>query len=480
MNNSYPPIGGAGASVAPPQITAFGEASVAQKTPEIQIKAEYNSLSEVRSVAVAGATTGAAGGQFFASTGIDPNGLAAIFTDRQIISRPGQGSELILTAMFTEPVADSRQIAGAATASDGMLFGYKGIEFGVFFQHNGLVVIEELTITTSESGDETASVGVNGVVYDVDITSGTEAHNAFEIAASLNAQVPLYNFTQNGSTVVARAILDLPKVSTFTFSSPGTAVAVWAPISEGVPREEKFIKQSDWNAQAVFQQPVNQFLLNRYCIVFNGSVDYYIEDGATGRYVLVHREVHTNIETDPMFSIAAFRLVWGVQNEGGTTNLTVSGSEASAFNQGERRQITETKSAFNTATGIGLAATNILSIRCREVFGTKVNLGRIIIKAITAFTDGNNGAIVQVRKGVTFATDTNFVYKDKEDSIAEIEINPIEVSGGELISAYPSADPPDAFDSLILPGEVLTISMNIPSVGQSSTMSSSSTWEEDK
>ena len=126
------------------QATAFGELSVAQKDPEFQINAQYNNLSDVRVIEVSGATATAANGQFVASSGTNAAGLAAIFTDRQIISKVGQGSEIILTAMFDTPVADCLQQAGAATAMDALFFGYNDLTFGVFYEHNGLVLIEEL------------------------------------------------------------------------------------------------------------------------------------------------------------------------------------------------------------------------------------------------------------------------------------------------------------------------------------------------
>ena len=461
--------------------TAFDELQVAQRDPEIQINAEYSTPSEVRTI-VFGGTAVVEDGQFTATTGTGSGGFGAIFTDRQIISRPGQGSEVIYTARFNEPAADSRQVAGPSTASDSMFFGYEGLEFGVFFNHGGKVIVEELTITTPAGGSESTTITINGTGYTVPITSGTAEHNAFEISESLNSQVPLYNFTQNGATVVARSVLAAPESGSFSFSSPGDAVATWSQVSDGIVREQEFTAQADWSEGVIFQQPLDTSNINRYKIVHNGSVDYYIEDGITGLYSLVHRKVHTNVETTPMFSAASFRISWSASNLGNTTNLSISGTEAAAFNQGERQQIKATRAAFNTDTAVGTTATNIISIRCREVFGDKVNLGRIIPMGVSAFTDGNKGAIVQIRKGVTFASETNFSYIDKEGSIAEVETSQIEVSGGELLAAIvigsATSGGTSEFNNLVLPGEVLTISMNVPSAA-AADMSASLTWEED-
>lgn len=98
-------------------------------------------------------------------------------------------------------------VAGAATASDVIAFGYEGAEFGVFYTHNGAVVVYELQVTGAAAGAENATVTINGTGYTVPLTAGTVELNAYEIATSLNAQVPVYNFSQNGDTVVLRSIL---------------------------------------------------------------------------------------------------------------------------------------------------------------------------------------------------------------------------------------------------------------------------------
>lgn len=462
------------------QTTAFSELAVAQRDPEFQISAQYNSLSDVRVIETGGATATAAGGKFVASSGTGANDIAAIFTDKQIISRPGQGSEVIFTAIFDTPVTDNLQQAGPATAMDALFFGYTGTDFGVSYEHNGLVLIEELTITTPAGGAESTTITIDGTGYTVPITAGTVEHNAFEIAASLETQVALFNFTQNGGTVVARSIFPFAATGAFAFSSPGVAIASWVQISDGRPRTVEFIAQADWNGDDL-SQTLDPQKLNRYKIVFNGSIDYYIEDGVTGLYVLVHRRIHTNTETEALFSVSAFRVVWGVTNQGNTTNIDVAGIEASAFNQGLRQMLLGTKSKFNTELSIGATATNIVSIRCREVFGTKVNLGRIILKEATAFTDGNKGAIVQVCVGVTFATDTNFQYLDKDSSIAEFETTAITVSGGECIASFPIGSAGDGrlLSEVLLPGVTVTVSMHVPS-GANADMDASIIWEEDK
>ena len=461
------------------QKTAFGELTVANKDPEIQVSAQYNTSGEMRSVVSTG-TTEIVGGEFVANSGTTANGFAAIFTDRQVIARPGQGSEILFTARFDEGLAGSRQSAGPSTASDSMFFAFEDEVFGIRFNHGGLVIIEELQITTPASGAESTTVTIDGTAFTVPITAGTVQHNAFEIAESLNTQLPLYRFTQNDDTVVARSVLAAAETGSFAFSSPGDAVGAWTQVSPGAAPDGEFTPQSQWSEnQFPALIPTN---INTYKIVHNGDVCYHILDALTNEYVLVHREIHTNTEQTPMFSTAAFRITWASQNLTNTIDHAVRGTFAAAFNQGEREQIRETESAFTSEVSAGTTAINILTIRCREVFGTKVHLGRFIPVGLSASTDGTKGAIIQVIKNAVFANETDYSYNDKATSIVEIDRTPSVVSGGKvLISIVITTGVSlgrESFKNLLLPGETLTIAMRVPSAA-AADMNASLVWEED-
>jgi len=466
------------------QQTAFGELTTALKDPEIQVSAQYDTSDLVREVTVAGGTTGITGGEFFANSGTDPAGIAAIFTDNQIISKPGQGVEILMGARFDAGAVDSRQSAGASTASDGISFGFESEEFGVFFIHDGRVQVEELTVTNpTGGGGENATVTVNGTGYTVPLTSGTVQHNAAEIADSLNSQVALYNFSQNNDQVVCRSIFAAPESGAFSFTG-STAAASWSQVSDGVSSIEEFFPQTKWNGDQVLTGDfiLDPTMINTYKIVHNGDISYYVLNGATEEFILVHRVVHANTEQTPMFSTSSFRLAWTSTNRGGTSEMTARGTFAAAFNQGVRTQTIGTESAFNTESSVGSTPTSILNIRCREVFGTKVNLGRMLPIGITAATDGNKGAIVQVIKNATFADDLNFQYQNKEGSIAEIDKTATDVTGGDVLTSLAIIGSISLgaaiFKNILLPGDTVSLVMNVPS-GAGADMNASIIWEED-
>ena len=275
-------------------------------------------------------------------------------------------------------------------------------------------------------------------------------------------------------------MLAAPETGSFLFSSPGDAVGAWTQISPGAAADGEFTPQSQWSEnQFPALIPTN---INTYKIVHNGDVCYHILDGITDEYVLVHREIHTNTEQTPMFSTAAFRITWASQNLTNTIDRAVRGTFAAAFNQGEREQIRETESAVTSEVSAGTTAINILTIRCREVLGTKVHLGRFIPVGLSSSTDGTKGAIIQVIKNAVFANETDSSYNDKATSIVEIDRTPSVVSGGKvLISIVITTGVSlgrESFKNLLLPGDTLTIAMRVPSAA-AADMNASMVWDED-
>jgi hypothetical protein len=103
------------------------------------------------------------------------------------------------------------------------------------------------------------------------------------------------------------------------------------------------------------------------------------------------------------------------------------------------------------------------------------------LREVGAFTDATKGAVVQICRGQTFTGETDFHYIDKEGSIAEYEDSALLVTGGQCIASFPvgASAVEEHLEELILPGEIITISMNIASGGGTASMDASMVWEED-
>jgi hypothetical protein len=448
---------------------AFGGLSVTEEDPEVQINAQYNTPSGIRTITIDTGTTDIVGGEYKASSGANVGGIAAIFSDKQLISRAGQGSLVRISARF--PDAADFSLAGPATASDRMNFGYSNGVFGINQAFLGEVIVQVLTLTVAAGGAENATVTVNGQPFVVPLTAGTIPHNCNEIADFINSATTLYNLTQNGDTVVLRSVFAAPAAGAFTFSSDGTAIAAWVSLSDGALPEEDFIPQADWNVKTrisaspdVNLVPAN---INYYSFQYNGTIDYFVQDTKTGEDILVHKHRYPNTRTKPMFSVASFRIAWSVRNLTTAGNANIFGSVGSGFTEGERQQTKSSMSVDASNPSVGAASTNIISLRCREVFGTKVNLGRIIPKLVLGTTESSKGAVIEICKGVTFLGDTDFSYRNEATSIAEIDTTDNLVIGGECIASIPvNVTNPAEFDlssikETILPGEILTVAMRV-------------------
>jgi hypothetical protein len=303
--------------------------------------------------------------------------------------------------------------------------------------------------------------------------------NAFEIAESLNSQVALFNFSQNDDTVVLRSVFSGPETGAFTFSS-GTAAGTFTQLGAGLTAIRNFTEQSKWNEDT--KPDLDPAKTNYYSASHNGDIKYYVQDERTGSEILVHRQRLPNTLTSPIFGNTSFRMVWSVSNTGSTTPVTIRGGHASAFVEGLKKMRLPTHSATGSATGVGTTLTNIATIRNRQVFGDKVNLGRIIPSVVSAFSEGAKGTEIAVFLDADVAGVTDFSYIDKGESIAEIDRTPGAVTGGTLLVSKVFLADTEVnlliFNDIIQSGSSLTIAMRVIQ-NPVADMGGAGVWEEE-
>lgn len=469
------------------QVTAYNELITAQLTPVVQVSAQYNQPVGVGSFIIGGGTTTVSGGEYVVSTDTGADDFAVTNSIDQVISRAAQGSCSRFTARFSTPQPNSRMTAGVVSTGDSIEFGYLGADFGVFYDHDGLNGIQELEVTTPASGSENASITLDGTLFTVPLTSGTVEENATEIVASLTSQTPFFIFSQNEGTVVIKGLFSSAQVGVFSFSS-STAIASYTQIELGAPVVSEFTSQANWSED--IKADLDPSKINYYTVRWNGDAEYFIQDSESKADILVHKTNLLNTKTTPIFSINSFRLGWNALNTGNTTPITVSGSQGAAFNEGVRFLSVPTNSTINSdVIGVGTTLTNILTLRGRDVFGNKNNLGVILAFSVSASCTGNNkNAIIELIKNAdltTGALQPNYKYHNKDDSIAEVSTVASTVTGGqqllvELLSpeTQKRLTAGDAVDGLAQ-GETLTIAMRVTS-GSAGDMSATMGWKEDK
>ena len=477
--------------------TAYDEVRGSEDTPVTQISASYGLLNLTLTVLDSGASGSntVVNDLFTCQTGVAADGLASILSLRQLAARPGQGILERIDAIFSVGVADSIQGAGLITSENSYAFGFVGTAFGIIHAHGGVSEEQELTITVPAAGAETATITINGNPFSVPLTAGTVQHNAFEIANSLQAQVTNYNFTSNDDQVVAQSLLAGPQ-GAFAFSSTGAAVAAWVQEHAGVSSIIEFFAQSSWNVDDRLTETIpstntklDPLKGNLYQIQINsnfGAVNFFIEDSTTGVFVLVHQIREANLNTLPNVTNQAFRLGWFVNNTGNTTNLTVSGNAASGFIEGKLKRSTPPRAEDQNQLAVGTALTNIITFRNRIHFGGKVNRVEILPILATLSSQTNKSAFFEIRFEPNFGGDLDFFYIDKDNSVMEIAIDAVTVSGGTLIAAITVVagssellefNIREDLELVQFPGGVFSIAARVSS-GAAADMQATGTWAE--
>jgi len=478
------------------QKTAYGENRSSEDTTLAQINATYGLLDLTLTVtdAAASGTATVANDLFTCQTGNAADGLASILTLSQSKTRPGQGADHIIDAIFSPGVALNQQAAGLITSENSYVFAFLGTFFGVATAHGGVSENQDLTITTPAAGSETASITIDGTVFSVPLTNvpPTVQHNAFEIAKSLNAQVANYDFTSNDDQVVAQSVLAGPQ-GAFAFTS-ATAVAAWVQEHAGVSAIVDFIPQASWNVDKRLKGSATEILDpltgNVYRIQLGsnfGAVNFFLEDNDTGSKVLVHRIKNANKNTLPNVTNQTFRLGWLSQNFGNTSNVTISGNSAGAFLEGKIKRSTPPRTEDNEQLAVGTELTNIIAFRPRIHFGGKVNRNAVIPTSASLSTQTNKSAFFEIVANPTFGGDLDFSYVDKENSIMEFATDAVSVTGGRLLggrtvvsgsSELIDFNETDLREFIALPGVVFSIASRVSS-GAAADMQVLASWLED-
>jgi hypothetical protein len=446
-------------------LSAFGEISVAENTPRVQMAANYGIVDKAF-VLKTGTATVVAEDSLFKATVNAAGETAAALSKHQITYRPGQGAINPYTAIFAPATPGSEQVAGFISATDGFGFGYNPDgEFGVLHSHDGKTEIQELTVTTPAVGAENATVTINDTPYTVPLTVGTIEHNAREIAASLLAQVPAYDFTSNGAQVVAASQISAVQ-GAFAFSS-STAVAAWSQVEAGVAVTNDWTAIADWNQYV--PPDLNPQKGNVYKIQFQflgfGGIEYYVENPKTAQFDLVHRIEYPNKNILPSVTNPTFRLGWAITNLTNSTPLTISGASTAGFIEGKIVLTEDPITVEGTTATLAQTKTALLTIRNRTILNEQRNRAELFQLKVAASTDSSKGAIVEVLKFSDLPDpDIQFEYFDKDKSITEVSYDQYAVTGGRIIDAETVSINGGRIDlaaqeAHLLPGEYLVVAM---------------------
>lgn len=422
--------------ISPNSVSAYGDAYDVEFIPKISGSSVYGFLpSNFRTFTASGGAAGVVDNMFECSTGTTQFAYGTIQSFRTLNYKVGQGAGCRFGAIFpSTPVAGVWIGVGLFNIGDEVSFGYNGVDFGTFHRHGGRAEVQHLQITGAAGGSETAAVTIDGTLYSIPITTGTVQHNAFEIAAYLEANIVGWEVEQLDDEVILVATSDGDKVGAFTFVS-ATATGAYTEVTAGVTKVSDFTAQSDWNAEVVAGFDPTKG--NNYQILFKdgfGDIDYYIEDPTLGILVKVHTQHWGNLQTTANLHNPSLRMGCYAASIAATTDVKVRVTDMAAFVLGSDVRTRNPRGVDHTKS-IGTTLTNLLTLRNAREYNGHVNQVEINPLSLSLSNDGTKTAIFELYAGATIGGETNFQAVGT-NLVSELDIAGTTVTGGRFITAF--------------------------------------------
>lgn len=155
--------------------TAFGELSVAEITPIMQLYFSYNNNPQYTKTYISGSgTVTNSNSMAVVSSGSSINSNATFHTIKPIKYKSGQGLNIKFTAVFTNGIIGNDQLIGGFDSSDGLGFGFNNTDFGIFKRKSTVTEWIKQTDWNIDTLDGNGNSGLN-------INFGNGYGNVFQI-----------------------------------------------------------------------------------------------------------------------------------------------------------------------------------------------------------------------------------------------------------------------------------------------------------
>jgi hypothetical protein len=197
-----------------------------------------------------------------------------------------------------------------------------------------------------------------------------------------------------------------------------------------------------------------------------GQQLFFIEDAETGNFINVHAIKYANNNTVPSLLNPSFPIMWSIENTTNATNMTLYGSSCAAEIEGEVQYLGPRNSLANDKTSIGTTLTNILTIRNKTTFASKVNKTSIQVLNHNIAVDGTKSSIVELVKNATIGGSPSYTDVSTNTSVIEYDTAGTTVTGGQILSVStlaPISSISENDNFFIYPGETLTLAVRATS-----------------
>lgn len=441
--------------------TAFGELSVAELSPVVQLQFPYNINTDQIEIRNNNGASSVVDNMANLSTGAGANQSSTILSKTPIKYNSGQGGLVRGSPKYTLGVANSTQYWGIGNSTDGYFFGYNGTEFGILRRQGGLPEVRRLAITTASNTNEDITINLNGVAEIVAVTAAgaddaaTRVTTANEIAAhdfsNVGAGWEVHNM---GANIFFTSYADgADKTSTYSLvNGGGEAVGAFTRPLAGVAAIETIIKQTDWNHDRL--SPANVGIPDnnnpsgmtldptkgnvyqiRYQWLGFGAQDFFIENSITGVFVLVHKIQYTNLNTFPSVNNPTLPLCVSVKNGSNTSDVVMQIGSMGGFIEGRDELAGLSHSIVNTVTGISNTEVPIMTIHSHDIYQGTINRVKIKIISSNVSIEGNKTSIVRLRKNAMLTGPVSFSPLNSNTSTIHVDTSATGVSGGIVIGS---------------------------------------------
>lgn len=456
------------------QKTAFGEQSISELSPVVQIQFPYNINTDLIEIRDNNGVSSVLNNLANLSTGAGANQSSTILSKVPVKYNPGQGGLFRGTAIFTTGITNSTQYIGIGNSTDGYFFGFEGTAFGILRRNSGLPETRRLAITTASNTAEDIVITLNGVAENVAVSaagadsSTTRVVTANEIAAHDFSNVGEgWEVHNMGPNIFFTSFSDGSKTGTYEITTATTAVGTFAQSLVGADSTETIVAQTAWNKDVMDGSGSSGITLDatkgnvyqiRYQWLGFGAIEFSIESSSTGDLILVHRIEYGNNNTLASVDNPTLPLCASVKNISNTSDIVLKIGSMGGFIEGRDTLSGVPHSINNTVTGVSTTEVPILTIHSHDIYQSTIN--RVKIKMISAnlSVEGNKTSIIRIRKNAVITGPVSFNVLDSDISTIHFDIAATGVSGGVIVFTSGASK----IDQLMIDLEKLGISLVSP------------------
>lgn len=173
---------------------------------------------------------------------------------------------------------------------------------------------------------------------------------------------------------------------------------------------DNWVAQTNWNGDKCDGTGASGFNWNktfgnvmqiRYPFLGYGAITYWVQNPATGLWILCHTIQYPNTSASTQVSNASFPFYAQVVNSGSTTNLIMYVGSVGVFVTGEKDYLRAQWGIDRLRTGVSTEI-NLLTLKNATTYNTVTNTGLLRLRGISIASDGGNGSgILRLKRNVT-------------------------------------------------------------------------------